>query len=157
MRILFVLIITMLNGCVTDSAETQLRQEHIALESTRDFAAEAGYSEAVRVGNTLWISGQVGFDAEGVTAQSRLAFENLERVLVEAGASLADIVELTSYHLSEEGFTAFMEVKAEYIKAPYPAWTAIEVESLLEPSLLIEVKAVAVIGSGAARESAANK
>ena len=151
MRILIILVFTMLSGCVANTAEPQVYQEHIELESTREFAAEVGYSEAVRVGNTLWVSGQVGFDAEGVTAQSRLAFENLERVLTEAGSSLDDIVELTSYHLSEEGFVEFMAVKSEFIKAPYPAWTAIEVNSLLEPSLLVEVKAVAVIGSSQAR------
>lgn len=110
------------------------------------------FSQAVRVGPTVWVSGQVGYGAEGipesVEAQSRLAFENLRAVLAEAGATLADVVELTTYHVSMDDFGAFAAVKSEFVDAPFPAWTAVGVEALAEPGLLVEIRAVAVVGSG---------
>lgn len=112
-----------------------------------------GYSQTVRVGTTIWVSGQAGFGPEGipesVEAQSRLAFQNLQLALEAAGSSLDDIVELTTYHVSMDELAAFMGVKAEFIRAPYPAWTALEVSGLAEPALRVEIRATAVVGSGA--------
>ena len=113
------------------------------------------FSQAVRVGDMVWVSGQVGFGADGIPEsaadQARVAFENLAFVLAEAGASLDDIVDLTTYHVSMDDFGAFMAVKSEFIAAPFPAWTAVGVSGLAEPSLLVEIKAVAVVGSGSTR------
>lgn len=101
----------------------------------------------------MWVSGQVGVGPdgipEGIEAQTRLAFDNMEAVLAEAGASMEDVVELTSFHVSMDDFQAFRAVKSEYFPRPFPAWTAVGVSSLAGPSLLIEVRAVAVVGSGA--------
>lgn len=112
-----------------------------------------GYSQTVRVGSTIWVSGQAGFGPEGIPAsveeQSQLAFRNLQLVLEAAGASLDDIVEMTTYHTSMDELAGFMGVKSEFIQAPYPAWTAVEVAGLAEPALKVEIKATAVIGSGA--------
>jgi enamine deaminase RidA (YjgF/YER057c/UK114 family) len=113
------------------------------------------FSQANRVGDTVWVSGQVGVDAgfrpaEGMAAQARLAFENLKRVLAEAGASLADVVELTSFHTDLRGeMGAFAEVKDAYFPSDYPAWTAVGVTQLALEPLLVEIRAVAVVGSGA--------
>ena len=114
------------------------------------------FSQAVRVGDTVWVSGQVGIDenmqvGEGVEAQARLAFQSLERILAEAGASLADVVEITTFHTSLSETEGFSKVKAEFIPENYPAWTAIGTTELVLPGLLIEMKAVAVIGCGSAK------
>ena len=118
----------------------------------QQFSDDYGYAQTVRVGSTIWVSGQSGFGPEGIPAsvedQSRLAFENLQLVLEAAGASLDDIVALTTYHVSMDELAAFMGVKSEFIRAPYPAWTAVEVAGLAEPALRVEIQAVAVIGSG---------
>ena len=118
----------------------------------QDVSDALQFSQAVRVGRTVWVSGQVGYGTEGipagVEAQARLAFDNLALVLDEAGASLGDVVELTTYHVSMTDLDAFSTVKAQYVKAPFPAWTAVEVSGLAEPGLLVEVQAVAVVGSG---------
>jgi enamine deaminase RidA (YjgF/YER057c/UK114 family) len=111
------------------------------------------FSQAVQVGDTIWVSGQVGMDAtgmagEGIEAQARLAFQNLQHVLDAAGSSLDDIVELVSYHTSMNGIRDFGKVKAEFITSNYPAWTAVGVTELAFPQLLVEIKATAVIGSG---------
>ena len=120
---------------------------------TEEIYKRMKFSQAVRVGDTVWVSGQVGMDekgsvGEGVDAQARLAFRNLEHVLAEAGASMADVVELMTFHTSMEDIRGFSKVKAEFIPENYPAWTAVEVKGLVMPQLLVEIKAIAVIGSG---------
>lgn len=109
------------------------------------------YSQAVRVGDTIWVSGQVGMDgkrpAEGIEAQSRIAFENLKQVLAAAGAGLGDVVELVTYHTDMKDMAGFSKAKAEFFPADYPAWTAVGVTTLAVPGILLEVRATAVVGS----------
>jgi enamine deaminase RidA (YjgF/YER057c/UK114 family) len=115
------------------------------------------FSQATRVGDTIWVSGQVGIDAatmapgQGAEAQAKLAFEALKGVLEAAGASLADVVELTTFHIDLRGdMPAFAKVKDAYFPDRYPSWTAVGVTQLALPELLLEVRAVAVAGCGAA-------
>ncbi|MPV57829.1 hypothetical protein CFB46_19795 [Burkholderia sp. HI2761] len=112
------------------------------------------FAPATRVGDTIWVSGQVGLDAQmqpadGVQAQARIAFESLKGILEAAGASLADVVELTTFHTDlqreTEGFAA---VKDEYFPSRYPSWTAVGISQLALPGLCVEIRAVAVAGSG---------
>jgi enamine deaminase RidA (YjgF/YER057c/UK114 family) len=110
------------------------------------------FSQAVQVGDTIWVSGQVGMDetgraGEGIETQARLAFQNLQHVLEAAGSSLDDIVELVSFHTAMNDIRDFGKVKAEFISKNYPAWTAVGVTELAFPQLLVEIKATAVIGS----------
>jgi len=109
------------------------------------------FSQAVRVGHTIWVSGQAGSGpkgiADGCEAQARLAFENLKKVLLAAGADLGDVVELTSFHTDMGDFKAFMAVKDEFFPANYPAWTAVGIQQLAHPKMLVEIRAVAVVGS----------
>ena len=69
----------------------------------------------------------------------------MQAVLAEAGGSLADVVELTSYHLAMDDLHTFATVKAEFFPQDFPAWTVVGVTALALPELLIEVKATAVI------------
>ncbi|KAA6224012.1 RidA family protein [Streptomyces albofaciens JCM 4342] len=113
------------------------------------------FSQATRVGDMIWVSGQVGVDpttmspAVGMDAQARLAFEGVRTVLEAAGAGLRDIVELTTYHTDLRGdMPVFSRVKDEYLTDRYPSWTAVGVSQLALPELLVEIRAVAVAGSG---------
>ncbi len=111
------------------------------------------FSQAVRVKNMVWISGQVGMDetfamGEGIEEQTRMAFSNLRTVIEEAGGSLTDIAELVTYHTSMKDMKGFSKVKAEFIPENYPAWTAVGVTELVLPGLLVEIRATVVIGSG---------
>ncbi|PCE30474.1 RidA family protein [Burkholderia ubonensis] len=112
------------------------------------------FAPATRVGDTIWVSGQVGIGADmqpgnGVQEQARIAFESLKMILAEAGASLADVVELTTYHTNLQGETeAFAAIKDEYFPNRYPSWTAVGVTQLALPGLCVEIRAVAVAGSG---------
>jgi len=111
------------------------------------------FAQATRVGDTIWVSGQVGADASfrpaaGMAAQAELAFESLKAVLAEAGASLGDVVELTTFHINlQADMAAFSAVKDRYFPNNYPSWTAVGTTELAIPGLLVEVRAVAVAGS----------
>jgi enamine deaminase RidA (YjgF/YER057c/UK114 family) len=120
---------------------------------TEEFYNTWQFSQAVRVGDTVWLSGQIGVDQNGraggsVEEQAHLAFENLVAVLAEADASLADVVELVTYHLSMNDLHTFAAVKSKFFPEDYPTWTVVGVTALALPELLVEVKATAVIGSG---------
>ena len=122
--------------------------------STQPLYDALHYSQATRVGDTVWVSGQVGIDAamkpaRGMEAQARLAFQGLRTVLETAGASLADVVELTTFHTDLRGeMEAFAAVKDEYFPDRYPSWTAVGVTQLALPELRVEIRAVAVVGCG---------
>lgn len=109
------------------------------------------YAPAVRVGDTIYVSGQIGRDdngqlVEGTEAQIVQAFENLKKVLATAGAQLSDIVDLTTFHTDMRDLQLFMKVRDRYLTQDFPAWTAIGAASLGgAPGYLIEIKAVAVL------------
>lgn len=113
------------------------------------------FAPATRVGNIIWVSGQVGIDAamqpaEGMEAQARIAFSSLQGILLAAGASLDDVVELTTFHTElQRDIQVFAKVKDEFFPSRYPSWTAVGLSELALPGLCIEVRAVAVAGSGA--------
>ena len=125
--------------------------ERIIPDGWRRTYESSHYAPAVRVGNMLFLSGVVGTSRDGpndIATQSRRVFERMRGVLVEAGASLSDIVSLTTYHVDMgETVRPFMEVKDEFILEPYPTWTALGVERLFGETALLEVAAVAVIGN----------
>ena len=83
--------------------QNKMEKELINPEGTEVIYQTMKFSQAVKVGNMIWVSGQVGVDesfkpAEGIEAQARLAFKNLQQVLKTAGVDLSDIVELVTYH-----------------------------------------------------------
>lgn len=108
------------------------------------------FSPAVRVGKHVFCSGQVGNGPDGKldpdpAAQITTAFENVRALLEEAGASLSDVVEMTSFHVGfSEHIGIFMQVKDAFIKEPYPTWTAIGVSELAFGAL-VEIKVRAIL------------
>jgi len=135
------------------SQDTKNRQVLINPPGTEMIYKTMQFSQAVRVGDSVWVSGQVGMDekgvaGEGIEAQARIAFKNLERVLEEAGCSLADVVELMTFHTSMGDIRGFAKVKAEFVPENYPAWTAVGVKELVMPQLLVEIRATAITDSG---------
>jgi enamine deaminase RidA (YjgF/YER057c/UK114 family) len=107
------------------------------------------FAPAVRTGGLIFLSGVIGTEADGTVSddletQFHSVFASIETTLAEAGCTLSDIVEMTSYHVSlAETFSAFSAVKDARMSEPHPAWTAVGVESLLLPGAMVEVKAVA--------------
>jgi enamine deaminase RidA (YjgF/YER057c/UK114 family) len=109
-----------------------------------------GYSAAIRSGDLLFVSGQVGSRADGSAEpdferQIRLAFENLKATLLAGGCTFDDIVDVTTFHTDpEHQFEAVMKVKNEvFTHAPYPNWTALGVNWLA--GFDFEIKVIARI------------
>lgn len=108
------------------------------------------YTDAVRFGNLLFISGMVGVDGQGrvigkgdVVAQARATFANMQRILEAEGASFADVLKVTVYLRNVEDRARINPVRAEFFGDARPASTLVEVSKLVAPELLIEVEAVA--------------
>lgn len=115
---------------------------------------EHGYSAAIKSGDLLFVSGQVGSHLDGTPEpefkhQVELAFENLKAVLEAAGCSFSDIIDVTTFHTDPENqFGAIMEVKEQVFSTlPYPNWTAVGVNWLA--GFDFEIKVIARIPSTA--------
>jgi len=113
---------------------------------------EHGYSAAIRSGDLLFVSGQVGSRSDGtpepdLESQVRLAFQNLKATLAAAGCTLDDIVDVTTFHTDPENqFGTIMPIKQELFNTrPYPNWTAIGVNWLA--GFDFEIKVIARIPS----------
>ena len=108
---------------------------------------------AVPAGRMVFASGQVARDVDGslvgrgdIRAQTRKTLENLQAVLAEGGATMDDVVKVTVFVTSlSEHFAAIHEVRKEFFKSDYPASTLVEISSLVDPDMLIEIEAIAVI------------
>lgn len=114
----------------------------------QDLYAKHRYSAAIRSGDLLFASGQVGSRADGspepdFRAQVQLAFANLEATLQAAGCTLDDVVDVTSFHTDpEKQFDTVLAVKNEaFPHAPYPSWTAVGVTWLAGFDFEIKVTA----------------
>jgi enamine deaminase RidA (YjgF/YER057c/UK114 family) len=117
------------------------------------------YAAARRVDNTLYISGVIvnrldneGRDVSAFKLQVRRAFERLSAILAASGASFQDVVMINSFHVwqgpnfsgtRDEQFDAFEAVAGEFLKPPYPAWTAVGTSGLLRDGGIVEVQLIA--------------
>ncbi len=108
------------------------------------------YSQGVRAGNTIYVSGQLPADpatgalVEGdIQAKTRRALENVRAILQEAGADMGDVVKVTVYLKDMASFAAMNEAYAEYFSEPYPARAAFAVAELPKDADL-EIECVAV-------------
>jgi len=114
-------------------------------------AAIGTYSQAVRAGNTVYLSGQIGLEpasmqlVDGIEAQIHQVFKNLAAVAEAAGGSLADVVKLNVFLTDLVHFPKVNEIMAQYFTAPYPARAAVGVAALPRAAL-VEADAVMVSG-----------
>ncbi len=110
------------------------------------------YAPGLLIGDTLYISGQVGRDenlnvVEGAEAQYAQAFENVGRVLNAAGADFDDVVELETWFADDMAdLASFMAVKDRYFTSRYPTWAGFAVKGFSMPGILVEIKCTAIVG-----------
>lgn len=115
-------------------------------------AAIGTYSQAVKVGDTVYLSGQIGLDpvamtlVEGIDAQIVQVFENLKAVAEAAGGSLADVVKLNVFLTDLGNFAKVNETMARYFSEPFPARAAVGVKELPRGAL-VEADAVMCLGA----------
>jgi len=114
-------------------------------------AAIGPYNHAVRVGDTVYLSGQIALDPKTMqlvagmeTEQAQQVLDNLSAVAVSAGGSLADVVKLTIYLTDLSAFSQVNEVMAGYFSQPYPARVTVGV-SALPRGALVEMDAIMVL------------
>ena len=122
------------------------------IHSDKAPAAIGAYSQAVRAGNTVYLSGQIPLDpasmevvAGGFAEQTHQVFKNLTAVIEAAGGSFDDVVKLNAYLTDLSNFATFNQIMGEYCSQPYPARAAVGVASLPRGAL-VEADAVLVLG-----------
>jgi enamine deaminase RidA (YjgF/YER057c/UK114 family) len=114
----------------------------------------AGYSRAIRAGNTIYVTGTTSLDAEGkllhegdAAAQARRIFEIIGKALAGLGGRLEDIV-LTRMYVTNiaRDWEAVARVHGEALGHVRPATAMVEVKALIDPEMLVEIEAIAVLG-----------
>ena len=125
-----------------------------------DWTMPVTFQQAWRCGNTIYVGGQISADRQGrvigegdIEVQTRNVFENIQRVLREAGAEMKDLVKLNTYYVfdgPDEELVPFWEkltrVRMQYLDDPGPVGTAVRVAGLVYPGLLIEADGIAMVG-----------
>lgn len=128
--------------------------ERTTVSSGTEWEDRVGYSRAVRVGPHVHVSGTTATDAEGgivgeadAGTQTRHAIANVEQALSDAGASVTDVVRTRLFVTDIDEWEAVGEAHAEVFGDVRPATSMVEVSSLIDPRLLVEVEAVAVVAA----------
>ncbi len=112
------------------------------------------WSNAIRAGDTLYISGQVARPFEGGTEmvgkdeyeQSRHIFARIKRIVKAAGGTMDDLVKMTIYMVNIQKNTEVWRARREFFSGDFPASTLVEVSSLAKPEVLVEIETVAYLG-----------
>lgn len=126
-----------------------MRRNVIVPEADRHTYETFHFAPAVRHGALLLCSGQLGLDVGGAVPgdpaeEFRLAWRAVGRILEAAGAGFDDVLELTTFHVGlRDHLQTFLGVRDEFLRAPWPAWTAIGVSELAVPGARVEIKVTA--------------
>ena len=113
-------------------------------------------SQAIRSGDTLFVSGQAGYGDDGAIveggflAQGHQAFRNLRRALQAGGSSLSAVAKVTIFVTDMAHFDDVVTLRRAYWTAPYPADTIVQIQALYTPDAMIEIDAIAIIDGRAA-------
>jgi 2-iminobutanoate/2-iminopropanoate deaminase len=118
------------------------------------------YSQGVRSGNLVFVSGTVGWRQDGsisadIKEQCHQMYKNVQQVRQAAGSSLDHVVSTTTYLVNASDYRVLNEVRAQYFATDAPASAVVVVKELVRPDLLVEVEAVAEIPITSARATRA--
>lgn len=129
-----------------------MQQTRTNYSSGAKWEAIVGYSRAVKVGNTIEVTGTVAVDDEGKTvgvndayAQAKFAIQKIEKVLERAGASLKDIVRTRMFVTDISRWEEYGKAHGEFFAGIMPCTSMIEVKGLIDPEYLIEIEATAIV------------
>lgn len=128
--------------------------------SGTEWEPRVGYSRAVRVGDRISVSGTTATGDEGAVVavgdpygQAKRAMENVVRAVEEAGGAVGDVVRTRMYVVDIDDWEAVGDAHSEVFGDVRPATTMVEVSRLIDPDLLVEVEAEAVVGNGDENEA----
>ena len=118
-------------------------------------ARTAGFAMGTQVGDTIYVAGQIAQDPDGklvgagdMTAQARQVFANIEAVLAVAGASMKDVVKITTYVTDMSRYADYSAVRAEVFPDADIASATVAAPTLVRDGFLVEVETIAVVGAG---------
>jgi 2-iminobutanoate/2-iminopropanoate deaminase len=113
---------------------------------------QANYSHVTRVGNTLYISGQLGLDADGnlvgqgdAAAQAEQCYKNIQAIIQHFGGTMDDVVKITQYITDLAYRPLVARPRDAYLGTPGPASTLVVVKGLAAPDYLVEIEALAIL------------
>ncbi|MBX3510569.1 MAG: hypothetical protein KF700_05160 [Hyphomonadaceae bacterium] len=146
MRLCVLALAALLAACAAQ-AQTPAPVEHITPPGWERARDDYHYTPAVRAGDFVFVSGVPAGRAPGEESDDPgydRAFRAIAGLLAAAGADWSDVVEMTTYHTDlPSQFAAFSAVKDRYVSAPYPAWTAIDIDRLLPDGASVEIRVTA--------------
>lgn len=148
-------LVLMLSGCASLGSPPPGKTVYITAGKDANYDSYH-FAPALKVGDTVILSGIPAAGDGSYEDKVRRMFERMKAELAMAGATPADVVEITTFHTEPKDTPAFdaewdrfLKIHAEYFPAGnYPAWTAIGGIVLLSPGAVVEMRVVAVIGSG---------
>jgi 2-iminobutanoate/2-iminopropanoate deaminase len=135
------------------------RIDYVIPPESKAFCDSIGYAEGVKVGNMLYLAGQVGWNPAtgkvvegGLREQVRGAFTNMKKIIEHAGGTIDGVVQLMSFLADKESdrplmedFSILVEVQKEFFKTGRPCGTVVRVKQLALPELLVELQAVVAL------------
>ena len=137
------------------AAQTAPTREHLAPPGWEGSYHGLHYTPVLRIGDRVIVSGIPAIEGETDEEKIRWAFQQLQAHLETAGATLADVVELQSFHVARDhaefrsAWSPVLKVHREFFSDHYPAWTAVGTTALFSEGAPMEIRAEAIIGSGA--------
>ena len=112
----------------------------------------AGYTQVVKVGNLVFVAGQVATDSSGsivgvgdVEAQTEQVYENIKTALASVGADISSLAKSTTYLTRAEDIEGYRRGKAKHVSADFPTGTLLVVDRLAHPDYLIEIESIAAL------------
>jgi enamine deaminase RidA (YjgF/YER057c/UK114 family) len=134
--------------------DKRIYMERINYSSGAKWEDIVGYSRAVKIGNTIEVTGTVALDDNGELAggtdayeQTKFIIQKIEKILARAGASLKDVVRTRMFVTDISRWEEYGKAHGEFFKDIKPCTSMIEVKGLISPEYLIEIEATAIIGA----------
>ncbi|MEO6366092.1 MAG: Rid family hydrolase [Luteimonas sp.] len=143
--------------------DTAPTREHFAPDGWEESYTDLHYTPVLRIGNRVLVSGIPATQGNTDEDKIRWMFAQLKAHLEKAGASIEDVVEITSYHVATDNadfrrkIEPMLKVHREVFRGHYPAWTAVGTTALFSANAPVELRAEAIIGSGKAPKTMIGK
>jgi enamine deaminase RidA (YjgF/YER057c/UK114 family) len=138
----FLIILVALNlSVMSQNNRGTLKKEKFNLDKAGE--DKIGYAQAVKIGNTIYVSGSVGWG--NMADALKLAYEEIGKTLKNYNATFSDIVKENLYSTELDSVIKFKDVRRDYYKNDFPAATWVEVKRLYDPGLVVEVEVIAVL------------